>query len=124
MKSPLAVVGLFFIAVLLVIAGTYCLFTAGSIVVLKLLKKNKNFFYKSRHFISVSGMIYRMKQNAAGLANIYIMSTVVLVLVSVTTCTYIGMEDLLKNRFPSEVNMTVGDISTDNLDRLNQIIMV
>lgn len=121
-KSPLAVVGLFFIAVILVIVGTYCLFTAGSIVVLKLLKKNKNFFYKSRHFISISGMIYRMKQNAAGLANICIMSTVVLVLVSVTTCTYIGIEDLLKNRFPSEVNMTVGDISTDNLDRLNQIV--
>ena len=76
--------GLFFVAVILVIIGTYALFTAGSIALLKLLKKNKKFYYNTKHFTSVSGMLYRMKQNAVGLANICILSTMVLVMVSTT----------------------------------------
>lgn len=106
-KSPMMAIGEFFIAVILVIAGTYFLFTAGSIAILKMLKKNKRFYYQSRHFISVSGMIYRMRQNAVGLANICIMSTVVLVLVSVTICLYAGMGDVLKTRFPTQVTISV-----------------
>lgn len=121
-KSPIEAIGVFFIAVILVIAGTYFLFTAGSIALLKMLKKNKNFFYQSRHFISVSGMIYRMKQNAVGLANICIMSTVVLVLVSVTICLYAGMGDILKTRFPAEMSIQVQDVKGVSLDKENQII--
>ena len=75
---------LFFVAVILVIIGTYCLFTAGSIALLKALKRKKSFYYKPGNFIAVSGMLYRMKQNAVGLANICILSTMVLVTVSTT----------------------------------------
>ena len=74
-RVALGAIAYFFLAVVLVIIGTYCLFTAGSIFILKMLKKNKGYYYQSRHFTSVSGMLYRMKQNAAGLANICIMST-------------------------------------------------
>lgn len=101
-KNPLAALNAFFIAVLLVIIGTYLLFTAGSIAFLKLLKKNKRYYYQSRHFISVSGMIWRMKQNAVGLANICILSTMVLVLVSSTTSLIVGIEDIMHARFPND----------------------
>ena len=121
-QSPLAAISKFFIAVVLVIVGTYCLFTAGSIAILKLLKKNKNFYYQSRHFISVSGMIYRMKQNAVGLANICIMSTVVLVLISVTVSLYAGMEDILETRFPTDFSVFARDASQENIDKISQII--
>ena len=93
-------------AVLSVIVGTYFLFMAGSIALLKLLKKNKSFYYKTRHFTAVSGMIYRMKQNAVGLAGICILSTMVLVMISSTTCMMIGMDDLLKTMFAREVTVT------------------
>ena len=73
-REPVLAISLFFVAVLLVIIGTYFLFTAGSIALLKLLRRNKNYYYKTSHFISVSGMLYRMKQNAVGLANICILS--------------------------------------------------
>lgn len=89
-------------AVLSVIAGTYLLFTAGSIALLKLLKRNKFYYYKTRHFTSVSGMIYRMKQNAVGLGSICILSTMVLVMVSSTTCMMLGMNDLLAQMYPRE----------------------
>lgn len=95
---------LFFVAVLLVIIGTYCLFTAGSIALLKLLRKNKKYYYQTKHFTTVSGMIYRMKQNAVGLANICILSTMVLVTVSTTVCLYLGVEDELDARYPSEIS--------------------
>lgn len=103
--DAVSAITMFFVAVLLVILGTYCLFTAGSIAVLKLLRKNKNYYYKSRHFTTVSGMIYRMKQNAVGLANICILSTMVLVTVSTTLCMYLGVEDALKRRFVHEVSV-------------------
>lgn len=104
------------------IIGTYCLFTAGSIAFLKILKKNKKFYYQSRHFTSVSGMIYRMKQNAVGLANICIMSTIVLVLVSVSVSLYTGIEDALSTRFPTDLNIMIYDTSQENLDKADQII--
>lgn len=106
-ESPLKALTLFFIAVLLVIVGTYLLFTAGSIALLKLLRRHKNYYYKAKHFTAVSGMIYRMKQNAAGLASICILSTMVLVMVSTTVSMYVGMEDILKSRFPTELSVTV-----------------
>ncbi len=96
----------FFVAVLLVILGTYCLFTSGSIAFLKMLRKNKNYYYRAKHFTTVSGMIYRMKQNAVGLANICILSTMVLVTVSTTVSMYLGTEDVMKSRFPSEISVT------------------
>ena len=81
---------LFFLAVILVIVGTYCLFTAGSIAFLKAMKRRKDYYYQPKHFIGVSGMLYRMKQNAVGLANICILSTMVLVTVSTCVCLYLG----------------------------------
>ena len=105
-KEPLKALQLFFVAVVCVIIGTYALFTAGSIAFLKLLRKNKNFYYKTKHFISISGMIYRMKQNAVGLANICILSTMVLVIISSTVSLYIGREDVLRTRYPQEVYIT------------------
>ncbi len=104
-ENPMAALMFFFIAVLLVIIGTYCLFTAGSIALLKMLRNNKKYYYQKKHFTAVSGMIYRMKQNAAGLANICILSTMVLVMVSTTVSMYIGEEDILKTRFEAELNI-------------------
>ncbi|WP_050642591.1 MULTISPECIES: ABC transporter permease [Clostridia] len=120
--SPLAAIGKFFTAVILVIIGTYCLFTAGSIAVLKILKKNKKFYYQSRHFTAVSGMIYRMKQNAVGLANICILSTIVLVMISVSVSLYAGMENLLATRFPTDMDVMVFDASQENRDKTDHII--
>ena len=105
-KSPLAALALFFVAVVLVMIGTYSLFTAGSIAILKGLRRNKNFYYKTRNFTAVSGMLYRMKQNAAGLANICILSTAVLVMISTTISLYAGLEDSLKKMFPKDVVIT------------------
>ena len=95
-RITLTAIYLFFVAVILVIVGTYSLFTAGSIALLKILRKNKKFYYKTNNFINVSGMIYRMKQNAVGLSNICILSTCVLVMISTTVSLYIGMEDVLE----------------------------
>ena len=93
-NNPIWAFILFFLAVILVILGTYALFTSTSIAALKLLRRNKTYYYQTKHFISVSGMIYRMKQNAAGLASICILSTMVLVMVSTTTSLYAGMNEM------------------------------
>lgn len=106
-QNPLNAILNFFIAVFCVIIGTYCLFTAGSVVFLKMLKKNKAYFYKTKHFVSVSSMIYRMKKHAVGLANICIMSTAVLVMVSTTISMYVGMDDLMTYRYPQDAIITV-----------------
>lgn len=120
--SPLDAIGLFFIAVILVIIGTYCVFTAGSIAVLKVLRKNKRYYYKVNHFISVSGMIYRMKQNAVGLANICILSTMVLVMISTTVSLYIGFEDSLKSMYQWEIQVTGYDITKDEAEKIEEAI--
>lgn len=104
-KNPIKALTLFFVAVILVIIGTYLLFTAGSIALLKILRRNKGYYYQTKHFTSVSGMIYRMKQNAVGLANICILSTMVLVAVSTTVSLYVGIEDIMKERYPNEINI-------------------
>ncbi len=118
-KSPGNVIFLFFPAVVLVIIGTYSLFTTGSIAFLKALRKNKNYYYQTRHFTTVSGMLYRMKQNAVGLANICILSTMVLVMISTTVSMYAGVRDELQERYPAELNVTLYYDSLparDNLD--------
>lgn len=121
-KSPLTAITMFFIAVLLVIFGTYCLFTTGSIAILKLLRKNKGYYYNTKNFISVSGMIYRMKQNAVGLANICILSTMVLVMVSTTVCMYIGVEDSLNSRYPKDCVLYMYDVKTSERDTALKVI--
>lgn len=105
-KDPVAALVFFFVAAILVMIGTYLLFTAGSILLLKLLRKNKRYYYKTRHFISVSGMIYRMKQNAVGLANICILSTAVLVMISSTSSMMFGLEDVVNTRYPYDISIT------------------
>ena len=105
-KDPISAMLLFFVAVLLVIIGTFCLFTAGSIAVLKRLRANRTFYYQPRHFTAVSGMLYRMKQNAVGLANICILSTMVLVTVSTTVCLYLGLGSTLDNMYPHDIQIT------------------
>ncbi|MEQ8197415.1 MAG: ABC transporter permease [Clostridiaceae bacterium] len=121
-QSPLSALNLFFIAVVLVMTGTYALFTAGSITVLKLLRKHKSFYYKTSNFISISGMLYRMKQNAVGLANICILSTAVLVMVSTTVSLYAGMEDVLRTRFPKDIMINASQITENQAQKLDEII--
>ncbi len=98
---------LYFPAVILVIIGTYALFTAVSIVVLKALRKNKRYYYQPRHFIGVSSMLYRMRRNAVGLANICILSTMVLVMVSGTLALYLNSQQTLEKQFPAELSVAV-----------------
>lgn len=121
-KSPLDALTLFFVAVILVMIGTYALFTAGSITLLKILRRNKTFFYKTKHFTSVSGMIYRMKQNAVGLANICILSTAVLVVVSTTISLYVGMDDVLHTRFQQDVSITCRDYDDTMIGTANRFM--
>ncbi|MCU6762203.1 FtsX-like permease family [uncultured Roseburia sp.] len=117
MTNPLGAFSLFFLAVLLVIIGTYCLFTAGSIIWLKSMRKKKSFYYRADHFISISGMIYRMKQNAASLASICILSTMVIVAISTTLSMYSGCDNILKAMYPREVNTSVTYNSDNYSDR-------
>lgn len=112
-KNPLKAMNSFFIAVIFVIIGTYLLFTAGSIVLLKCLKKNKNYYYKTNHFISVSGMIYRMKQNAAGLSNICILSTTVMVMLSSSISLFTGIDASVNTTCPATFVATVSPITLD-----------
>ena len=112
-ESPIQAILLFLVAVLLVMAGTYLLFTAGSIVILKLMRHKKSFYYRTGNFISISGMIYRMKQNAIGLASICILSTGVLLMVSMTVSLYSGMHDIMVNRYPFEVDMDISGVSEE-----------
>lgn len=100
-------IGVYFVAVFLVIIGTYCLFSAVSVAVLKALRKNKGFFYRTGNFIGVSGMLHRMNRNAVGLANICILSTMVLVMISATLALFLGTEDAITTRYPGDVNAEV-----------------
>lgn len=104
-KDAGAMILFFFVAVLLVIAGTYLLFTSGSVTLLKALRKNRRYYYKPDHFISVSGMIYRMRQNAVGLANVCILCTMVLVMVFSTLSLWLGMEDTLNSRIRADIDV-------------------
>ena len=105
--NPVAAISFFFLAVVMVIVATYLLFIAGSVTLCRILQKNKRYYYKTNHFVSVSSMVYRMKRNGAGLASICILCTMVLVMVSSTVCLYIGAEDSLRNRYPRNINLDV-----------------
>nr|WP_320027072.1 FtsX-like permease family protein [uncultured Acetobacterium sp.] len=119
--DPVEAIILFFVAVIFVIIGTYALFTAGSVTLLKSLKKNKQFYYQPRNFVSVSGMIYRMKQNAVGLANICILSTMVLVTISTTVSLYIGQESMRRDYYPIDVSI-IGAAETTDFSEIEKIV--
>lgn len=121
-KNPIKALTLFFVAVLLVIFGTYLIFTAGSIALLKILKKNKRYYYKTNHFINVSGMMYRMKQNAAGLANICILATMVLTTVSPTVSMVIGVEDIILQRYPYQLEFNAYSPDKEKFDGIVDIV--
>ena len=106
--APMTAMVLFFLAVVMVILATYFLFIAGSVVLCRLLQKNKNYYYKTKHFVSLSSMIYRMKRNGAGLASICILSTMVLVTVSSTICLFVQAEDGVNKRYPQDIFMRLG----------------
>lgn len=113
LQNPVEALLWFFVAVILVILGTYCCFIAGSVAILKLLRRMKGYYYQTNHFISVGSMLHRMKQNGAGLATICILSTMVLVMISTTSSLYVGNSDILHNRYPREINLTCqGDVSS------------
>lgn len=123
MKSSIVAMAFFFPAVALVMLGTYCLFTAGSVALLKRLRANRNFYYQTNHFTAVSGLLYRMKQNAVGLANICILSTMVLVTVSTTIAMNIGLENSLNEMYPYDIEF-LQDLENqpgDPMDRLREV---
>ena len=111
-KEPLQALTLFFVAVIMVIIGTYLVMISGSVLFCRLLQKNKKYYYKPNHFVSVSSMVYRMKRNGAGLASICILATMVLVMISSTTSLYFGEEDALSSRYPREINIDISTLDT------------
>lgn len=120
-KNPITAMTIFFLAVILVAIGTYFIFTSGSIMLLKILRKNKKFYYKKNNFISVSNMIYRMKQNAVGLANIAILSTAVLLVLSTTVSLYVGIEDVISTRYKRDI-ITNYIYEGQDLEELERVI--
>ena len=117
-KDPITALLWFFVAVLMVIAGTYLLMISGSVMFCRLLQKNKSYYYKPNHFVSVSSMAFRMKRNGAGLASICILATMVLVMISSTTCLYFGEENAVNQRYPRDINIDfrfggIGGLSDD-----------
>ena len=107
-QQAYSAISLFFVAVIFVIIGTYALFISGSVALAKVLKKNKAYYYKPSHFVSVSGMTYRMTRNGAGLASICILSTMVLVMLSTTVCMFAGVEKTSQLRYPMDVTTMIG----------------
>lgn len=121
-KDPIIAVTVFFFAVALVIVATYLLFTAGSVTLCRLLQRNKKYYYKTNHFISVSSMAFRMKRNGAGLATICILSTMVLVTITFTTCMYAGIENGLRNRFPRNIMLDIYAPDTTSLATVQEAV--
>ena len=115
-KNPLSALTWFFIAVIMVIAATYMLFVSGSVVFCRILQKNKKYYYKSNHFVSVSSMAFRMKRNGAGLASICILGTMVLVMIASSACLYIGKEDSLRTAYPRDM---ISDFQSENAEKMN-----
>lgn len=106
-ETPLAAIGVFFTAVLMVIIATYLLFVAGSVALCRLLQKNKKYYYRPEHFVSVSSMVFRMKRNGAGLASICVLATMVLVMLSSTSCLYFGGEGHVRGYYPYDIMVRV-----------------
>ena len=126
-KSPLQAILLFFAAVILVIIGTYCLYVTGTTFVLKCLKKNKSYYYNAKHMPAVAGLLFRMKQNAVGLASIAILATGVLVMISTTVSLYSGVEDTLDTNYPQQLYLSAheengGEITHVSFDELRGIV--
>ena len=116
--NALLSISTFFLAVILVILGTYLLFNAGITVFLKMLKKNKKYYYKPNNLISVSNLIFRMKKNAVGLATIAILSTMVLVTMSAATSIYNGSENIKKLLYPHDMSISGQNVEVEDLDQL------
>ncbi len=112
-EDPVTAVNAFFLAVLLVILATYLLFVSGSVTFLRLLKRNRRYYYRENHFVSVSSMIYRMKRSGAGLASICVLSTMVLVMLSAVVCLYLGKEDGLRRQYPRDVQILTHPTNAD-----------
>lgn len=126
-EQPVAALGWFFIAVLMVIAATYLLFIAGSVLLCRILQKNKRYYYKPNHFVSVSSMAYRMKRNGAGLASVCILITMVLVMIASTSCLYFGKNDVLRSQYPHDFNFTMDfgtldEVTQENIDKTKAAI--
>lgn len=121
-KDPSVAMGMFFIAVILVIIATYLLFIAGSVVLCRTLQKNKRYYYKTNHFVSVSQLVFRMRKNGAGLASICILSTMVLVTLSSTVSLYAGIPDNIETRYPHDITLTMYDDETLQTDRLISVV--
>lgn len=127
-QDPISALGLFFVAVLLVIVATYLLMIAGSVLLCRILQKNKRYYYQSRHFVSVSSMAYRMKRNGAGLASICILATMVLVIISSTSSLLFGAEDALQSRYPRECTIDyrlnqAEELQNGSIARLRQAVV-
>lgn len=102
-EQPIEALSWFFIAVIMVIIATYLILISGSVVVCRIFKSRKNFYYKPKNFVAVSSMAYRMKRNGAGLASICILLTMILVMVSSSSCLYIGADDMLDAQYPRDI---------------------
>ena len=120
-EEPMAAIFWFFVAVAMVIVSTYILFRTGSVLLCKVLKKNKNYYYKSGHFVSISSMMYRMKRNGYGLASICILSTMVLVMVSAVSCMFIGSEDQLRTRYPRNIVIDTYSENQEVIDMVHRL---
>lgn len=107
-ENPITALTVFFFAVIMVIVATYLILISGSVMLCRILQKRKGYYYKKRHFVSVSSMAYRMKRNGAGLASICILATMVLVMISSTSCLYIGAEDSIDSLCPRDMNLSFG----------------
>lgn len=125
--NPLDAIVWFFVAVILVIIGTYLLLVAGSVLLCRVLQKNKKYYYRPEHFVSVSSMAYRMKRNGAGLASVCIIATMILVMISSSSCLYFGAEDSANMRYPRDINITLAgetpeQITDGNIERYRRAI--
>lgn len=121
-QDPIGAMVMFFVAVIMVILGTYLLFITGSVAFCRLLQKRKKYYYKTNHFVSVSSMAFRMKRNGAGLASICILSTMVLVMLSSTTCLFIGTEDMLRERYPRDIVVETVSADPEEYGRSNGVV--
>ncbi len=121
-KEPMKDATLLFAAVVLVAVGTYALFFAISIMVLKALKKNIDFYFKPENFTVISGMLYRMKQNAVGLANICILSTATLIVLATTSSLYIGIGSILDRSFTKDFSVTISASDKEAIQKIHSIL--
>ena len=121
-EDPIAAIMWFFVAVIMVIVASYLLFIAGSVALCRLLQKNKSYYYRTDHFVSISSMVYRMKRNGAGLASICILSTMVLVMVSTTVCLFIGTEDSLRTRYPRDLEVQLHTLDEVQISQAHQTV--